>query len=156
RPKAQGCALADADVVRANATVTLNTGNMVAKYPEYHRVWEDGALNVVAIFGKYEKGATSDGDAGISAYNSFVAAVKRQLPGATTKPANVADNPGAANKEVDFTYQRGDGTVVTIVAMLTDELASEGTAFNTRYSELSAGADMILYNGHAGLGKNVA
>jgi hypothetical protein len=156
RPKASGCSLADADVVRANATLTVNTANMVAKYPEYHRVWEDGALNVVAIFGKYEKGATSDGDAGISAYNSFVAAVKRELPGATTKPANVSDNPGAANKEVSFKLSRADGTIVTIVAMLTDELASEGTAFNTRYSELTPGADLILYNGHAGLGKNVA
>jgi hypothetical protein len=129
---------------------------MVAKYPEYHRVWEDGALNVVAIFGKYEKGATSDGDAGISAYNSFIATVKRELPGAETKPANVADNPGAAVKEVDFRLTRSDGTIVTIVAMLTDELASEGTAFNARYAELSTGADLILYNGHAGLGANVA
>lgn len=156
RPKATGCTLADADVLRANATVTVNTANMVAKYPEYHRVWEDGALNVVAIFGKYEKGATSDGDAGISAYNSFVAAVKGELIGAETKPANVPDNPGAAIKEVTFKQTRADGTVVTVVAMLTDELASEGAAFDARYSELTPGADLILYNGHAGLGKNVA
>src|SRR5262249_27129197 len=66
------------------------------------------------------------------------------------------DNPGAANKEVDFKYTRADGTLVTIVALLTDELASEGPAFDARYAELTPGADLILYNGHAGLGKNVA
>jgi hypothetical protein len=156
RPKAPDCSFAEADVVRPTAAVKLDSGNMVAKYPEYHRVWEDGALNVVAIFGKYERGATSDDDAGIAAFNSFVAAIKRELPGAATTPATVSDNPGSANQDVTFQYTRGNGQLVTVVALLTDELASEGTAFNARYADVSAGADLILYNGHAGLGKNVA
>jgi len=156
RPKAPDCSFAEADVVRPVAAVTLNSGNMVAKYPEYHRVWEDGALNVVAIFGKYERGATSDYDAGISAYNTFITAIKRELPSAETTPAGVSDNPGAATKDITFKHTRSDGQMVTVVALLTDELASESAAFDARYAELSAGADLILYNGHAGLGKNVA
>ena len=43
--------------------VTLE--NTTGKYPEYDKVWEDGTLRVVAIFGKYEDGATTSSDAGI-------------------------------------------------------------------------------------------
>ena len=85
RPKRSGCTIAEADVVKLKATVTVSTENTTGRYPEYHKVWEDDVLEVVAIFGKYEDDATSNSDAGISAYNRFAAAMKSALSGASPR-----------------------------------------------------------------------
>jgi hypothetical protein len=145
RPNAVGCSLADADVVRANAKVSVSAQNTVAKYPEYQKVWEDGALNVVAVFGKYEDGATTDADAGIDAFHSFVKAAKAEWPSAL-----VVDQGN------DFTLEfSADGRRVQIVALLVDRVTTAPASFDARYAELTPGADVIVYNGHAGLGANV-
>src|SRR5688572_15630457 len=67
RPKASRCSLDAADVVRHPVTVKVGASNTTGFYPEYHKVWEDNVLNVVAVFGKYEDGATTSDDAGIAA-----------------------------------------------------------------------------------------
>ncbi|MGZ3416903.1 MAG: hypothetical protein ACXVEE_03505 [Polyangiales bacterium] len=146
RPNAYGCSLADADVVRANAKVTVSTQNTVAKYPEYHKVWEDGALTVLAVFGKYEESATTDSDAGIAAYHEFLAAMRTELPG-------VVETGGGA--DVTFESDLGGGKRAQVVALLVDKVTTAPASFDARYSELSPSADVIVYNGHAGLGANV-
>ena len=95
RPHLAGCTIAPADVVNLNTSVMPSAKNTSGKYPEYPRVWDDGILRIVAVFGKYDAGATSDFDAGISAYNAFVAALSEALPGATTSPP-LSGSPGAA------------------------------------------------------------
>jgi hypothetical protein len=155
RPKASGCALASADVTVSKATVTKSPLNKDDKYPEYHRVWEDGALDVVAVFGKYEKGATSNDDAGIAAYNAFVSAVRAALPSAATTPIDVADVPGAATPDVTIEAELDDGRSVRVVALLVDEVASAPASFDARFAEVTPGADLVIYDGHAGLGANV-
>ena len=57
----------DAFVEEGDVCLAISTSG---KYPEYDKVWQDKAFKVVAVFGKYDDGATS-GDAGISAYNRF-------------------------------------------------------------------------------------
>jgi hypothetical protein len=156
RPDASGCALAPADVVSRVASATKSSQNTTGKYPEYHRVWEDRMLRVVAVFGKYESGATSPADAGIAAYDEFAGAVRAQWPGAATTPASLPAHVGAAQPEVTFEAELGGGRSLVVTAMLVNELRSEGAAFDKRYAELTPGADLILYNGHAGLGANVA
>ena len=42
-------------------------------------MWEDGALTVVSIFGKFEDGATTASDAVIAAYDSFVQRLREEL-----------------------------------------------------------------------------
>jgi hypothetical protein len=155
RPHADGCSLAADDVVTMAAKVAKSTLNTDHKYPEYHKVWQDGALRVLALFAKYEVGATSPSDAGIDAYNRFIAAIGSQLPGAVTVPAQLPDGPGVAAPDVTFTAQVGGGEV-TVVAMLVDSVPAMSAAQNSRYAQLTPGADLILYNGHAGLGANVA
>lgn len=155
RPRFAGCALAAADVTTSPARVTVSAQNTVAKYPEYHKVWEDGALRVVAIFGKYEAGATSQFDAGIAAYNEFIAAMRRELPGATTTPADVPVDPGVAATDITFELPLGNGRTISVVTILVDKLATATAAFDKRYGELTPGADLIIYSGHAGLGANV-
>ncbi len=156
RPALAGCAIAAADASTPLAAASVHTLNTSNKYPEYHRVWEDRSLDVLAVFGKYEKGATSDGDAGISAFNAFVAAVRAELPGATLTPSSFTGNPGAANPDVVFQAQLPNGRSVSIAALLVDEVKTAPPSFDKRYAELTAGADVIIYNGHAGLGSNVA
>src|SRR5207302_3421594 len=104
-----GCAIDAADAASPAASARVSTLNSVARYPEYHRVWEDRSLDVLAVFGKFAKGATSDYDAGISAYNEFVAAVSSELGSAAVMTPALPGAPGAANPEVVFQLDLGDG-----------------------------------------------
>jgi len=156
RPNNSGCTFVATDIVKSTATVSVSPVNTTGKYPEYDKVWEDGALKVVAVFGKYEDGATKN-DAGIDAYNAFVTAVKNELRpfNMTTVPATVPANPGVANPDVSFSATLPDGKKVEVVALMVDNVRAGGPAFEARYEALSTRADLIVYNGHAGLGANV-
>lgn len=159
RPKTSGCTLDAGDVVRVTATVSPSPSQTTGKYPELNKVWEDGQLNVVAIFGKYEDGATTASDAGIDGYNDFVAAMKSELANRnlTTVPANVPTAPGVGAPDIEFNATLPDGKKIKVVALLTDNVNTglSQPAFRARYEALSTRADYIVYNGHAGLGTNV-
>jgi hypothetical protein len=154
RPK--GCTPDAADVVKFTATASKSLENTEGKYPEYDKVWEDGQLNMVAIFGKYEDGKTS-GDAGIDAYNRFLATMRTELSrySLTTAPATVPASPGVSAPDVTFNATLPDGKKVSVTALLVDNVRTADANFNTRYNALSTNADIISYNGHAGLGQNV-
>ncbi|MEZ4366657.1 MAG: PPC domain-containing protein [Kofleriaceae bacterium] len=160
RPRASRCVLADADVHRAQVALSPSPINTTGKFPEYDKVWEDGVLEVVAIFGKYEDGATS-GDAGITGYNTFVKSVKTELAGTTlvTVLATLPSSPGVGStpdvKRASAT--RADGKRVHVAMERTDNVTTRLSqpAFRERYERLSSRADLIIYNGHAGLGTNV-
>jgi len=157
RPNKGGCTLADDEIVKTTAKVTKSALNTAGKYPEYHKVWEDDRLEVVAIFGKYEDGAQS-GDAGISGFNSFLSTMRAKLGGMAefkTTPQDVPASPGTAVPDVTFEAKLPDGKVVKVTALLVDNVRTAGAAFDRRYEELSTTADLIAYNGHAGLGQNV-
>ena len=152
-----GCTLAPEDVVRFTATVATSVDNTTGKYPEYQKVWDDNELKVVAIFGKYEKTGTTSADAGISAYNAFVSTMRSTFASfnLTTEPTTILSGPGVSAPDTVFHATLPDGKKVTVNALLVDEVSSAGEAFYTRYESLSASADIIAYNGHAGLGQNV-
>jgi hypothetical protein len=154
RPAESGCRIDAEDVVKMTAKVTVSPENTSGKYPEYHKVWEDKALNVVAIFGKYEDGQTTSADAGIAAYNRFARELQKVFPTATVSPAFSGD-PGVQYPDVTFSAKLGDGRTVEVVALLVDNVRTAGPAFDARYEDLSGHADIIFYNGHAGLGQNV-
>ncbi|HVK83840.1 MAG TPA: PPC domain-containing protein [Kofleriaceae bacterium] len=159
RPNASGCTLADADLSKVTATVAPSPIQTTGKFPEYNKLWEDNTLNVVAIFGKYEDGATTSSDSGIAAYNQFISAMKSELGARnlTTVPASVPSSPGVSTPEIEFNATLPDGKKIHVVAMLTDNVRTglSETAFRSRYEQLSTRADYIVYNGHAGLGSNV-
>jgi hypothetical protein len=157
RPKRSGCSLAAADVVKFTATVALSSVNTTGKYPEYNKVWEDGVLKVVTIFGKNEDGATTASDPGVAAFNTYVKSVKTTLQpyALTTTPASVSDTPGIENPDVTLRATLATGKTVEVVALLVDNVRTAGAAFDARYEQLSTRADLIAYNGHAGLGQNV-
>ena len=123
----------------------------------YQKVWEENELRVVAIFGKYEKSGTTAADAGIDAFNTFAAQMRTTLGALqlTTEPATVPPAPGVNAPDITFHATLADGKKVTVNALLVDEISSAPESFYTRYESLSAKADIIAYNGHAGLGQNV-
>src|SRR5688572_1382461 len=52
RPRQAECALAPGDVATFSASVTPSVETSSGKFPEYHRIWEDKTLEVVAIFSR--------------------------------------------------------------------------------------------------------
>ncbi|HEX7700011.1 MAG TPA: PPC domain-containing protein [Kofleriaceae bacterium] len=158
RPNASGCTVAASDATKISATLSPSPTTTTGKFPEYTKIWEDNTLNVVAIFGKFEDGATS-GDAGIDGFNEFVGAMKTELGahGLTTIPATVPTNPGVAAPDIEMTATLADGKKIHVVALLTDNVDAglQQPAFRARYEALSTRADFIVYNGHAGLGSNI-
>ncbi len=160
RPHRYSCDMADEDVVRLPAAVELSPIGTTGKYPEYHKVWEDGSLQVVAVFGKYEKtGGASD--AGVKAYSNFVAAMRdlaKTWPGAEdvhTTPADLPSTVGTETPDVTFVIGLPGGRVLQVVALMVDDIKTAGSTFDERYETLTPTADLIVYNGHAGLGANV-
>ena len=156
RPDNTGCHLADGDVFPAVADVVVSEVNTTGRFPEYDRVWSDDQLRVVAVFGKYEDGATS-GDAGIDGYNAFLREIRRTLGGfeLSTVPTDVPTDPGVSVPDVELHATLADGRSVHVVALLVDNVRTAGATFDARYGELSSNADLIVYNGHAGLGANI-
>jgi len=150
------CTADAADVIEVEAAVSPSPIATTGKYPEYHKVWEDDALKVVAVFGKYEDGATS-GDAGISAYNRFVSSIESMLAphNLTTTPEQVPSAPGVDVPDVELRATLADGKAVEVVALLVDSVRSAPASFTKRYEQLSSHADLIAYNGHSGLGANI-
>jgi hypothetical protein len=157
RPHAPRCKLQEEDVVKLAAEVSVSPVNTTGKFPEYHKVWEDGVLRVVAVFGKYEDGATTSSDAGIAAYNAFLSRIGAKLSdnGVKTTPESVGSNPGVEVPEVVFEARLDEGRDVVVTAILVDNVRTAGADFTARYEALSRDADMIAYNGHAGLGANI-
>jgi len=155
RPGRSDCAPKDADVVKWTARVAVSKLNTTGKYPEYDKVWADKELDVVSVFGKFEDGATSD--VGIDGYNAYVSAVRTELSrfSLTTVPAQLPPTPGVANPDVTLSATLPDGRKVNVTALLVDNVSSAPQSFYTRYEALSTKADLISYNGHAGLGQNV-
>ncbi|MEJ7604411.1 MAG: hypothetical protein WKG01_41525, partial [Kofleriaceae bacterium] len=153
RPARSGCVIDPADVHTALATVSPSPIQTTGKFPEYHKVWEDGRLEVVAIFGKYKSGVTSNGDAGISAYNRFSTAIKTELAPhpVVSIPATVPTSPGVGVPDIEYTATLPDGKLVHVTALLTDDIRSAlmQPVFRARYEALTTRADYIAYNGHA-------
>jgi hypothetical protein len=131
RPQKRGCGIVADDVIKMTASVVRSTENTTGKYPEYQKVWEDDELNVVAIFGKYEKTGTTAADAGIDAFNTFAAQMQRTLGGLglVTEPATIPSQPGIAAADLTFRAQLADGKTVVVHSLLVDEISSAPEAF---------------------------
>lgn len=154
RPEQQGCTLGD-EVVRLRASVKKSAETSSGKYPEYDKIWSDDTLRVVAIFGKVEDGTTTESDRGIWSHNHFVTTMRAELPNAKVTPAATPERPGIQFPDVTIESTLPSGKKVVLTSFLVDNVREGGAAFERRYNELSGDADVIVYNGHAGLGQNV-
>lgn len=152
-PAASVCRLDPADVIRAQATVALHPQTTEGKYPEYDQIWADDALDMVAVFGII--GSNTPSDEGAVTREKLLNEVKGSLTDAErvdapAAPGVIADSTVTGTIVIDGRARR-----VSLTAFLVQEAASAGSAFERRYSEVSAKADYIVYEGHSGLGKNI-
>ena len=159
RPKQPGCALAANDVATFTATVTDSGQNTQGKSPEYHRLWSDNALEVVAIF-SHQFTTPTLGDEGVNAYYDFVWRVHEYLgdlqPNAALRSEPADLSPSGGSPKVRLSAQLRDGRTLAINVMLVGhQLADDGAGFDEWYDGLTPTADVVLYNGHAGLGSNI-
>jgi hypothetical protein len=151
-PIAAGCRVDDADVTRSSARVTKNKSVTTGKYPEYAKVWEDGALEVVAIFGYSDSGGASD--QGEQEYNEFVSRSKALFAGSVSTENATSDS---IHKDITIKATVKVGGVdreVSITSLLIGTLYTSGADFDARYDPLSEKADLVVYNGHSELSKN--
>lgn len=151
-PRARDCRVDPSDVIRVRATVARHVEPEGTKYPEYDRIWEDGRLDVVAMFGVIE--SNDPNDWGYTEAQRFVDWSTQQLDDADVVPHRAGGSIFA-----DTTI-RGKATVggrardVQVDVFVVGHIAQAGRDFDERYDPLSERADLILYNGHAQLGAN--
>lgn len=167
RPAAKNCRLVEADVVRATATIAPSAEASSGSYPEYDRIWSDGELNAVVMFGRDNANDNSYSDFGVSNYAQFVYKLRGQFALGTKMEAvrcvgrpsdscaGMPAAPGADFPDVTLEGKTSDGRLVRVTAMLINAPTNTTTAWDRRYADLSSRADVIVYNGHAALGANV-
>lgn len=156
RPQRAGCTLADEDVVELPAKIAPSVENSIGKYPEYHRIWEDNALDLVAIFGVEAQETAKD--AGTKAFDDFVREADSFLAGVQPAAAKRATTrtllDGRRRARLEATL--ADGRVVRVDTVLVGtKIADERASFDAWYDAASNAADLIVYNGHAAHGANV-
>jgi hypothetical protein len=160
RPRRPGCALAPDDVVATTATVTAAGTADEGKYPEYHRVWEDGELVVVAVFGRELADGSGGGgpsDEGAQAYRAFLDRARSYLAQQKAASATVAEeaDPGTSDPNVRLATTLPDGRKVRVdVISVGPSLRTDGS-LDPWYDARTPDADLVVYSGHAGLGDNV-
>jgi hypothetical protein len=155
RPQREGCVIDPIDAVTLRADVSRSSETSVGKFPEYHRIWADGALDVVAIFSREHPASSGEAvDEGIDGFRDFIAETDALLRARQPDEAKhaVESSPGRVRREATLP----DGRTIRIhVALVDVRLADEESWFDAWYGALTPNADMILYSGHAGLGENV-
>ncbi len=154
-PASLGCAPADEDVVRVTARVLPHPKRTQGKYPEYDRVWSDDRLDVTIVLGIIASNTPSD-----ESYRELEAtldAIGRTLQSPVRK-----DEPAVASGTVlKYSTLSGDITVkgrlrkVNVDAILVYEVAGAGSDFDALYEKSTRDADLVVYSGHSGLGKNI-
>ena len=160
RPLRSDCELKEEDVRRFEATISLSPVMTTGKYPEYHKVWEDDALHSLVIFGHAEESGPIESDVGFHGFRSYYTLLMNELRerGATeikTTPEDLGYTPTAEQSDITVEATLPDGKRVVAHILLVKNVSTAGHQFDRRYRELSQDADLIVYNGHAGLGANV-
>jgi hypothetical protein len=166
RPNLYPCALRDmrqdntqeTDAVFTNLSLSVSHKNTRGKFPEYGKIWEDGKLNAMLIFGKNKSDSTSLYDAGALSYKNTV----NQLLGTLGRPKesnlplysyNRLNNPlEHPHTRLVFEFSHGE---FEVNLYLIDGIQLASMDFQREYNELTKDADFISYNGHSGLGANI-
>lgn len=151
-PSADGCSIDDADVARASVAVGPHAKDS-EKYPEYDRIWGDGRLDVVAIFGIIRD--RDPNDWGFTEAHRFVGEAREPLD-----DARVVDNGAGSSILEDKTisgtvYTGGRPRDVKVDMLVVDSIEDAGADFDARFDALSEKADLVLYSGHARHGRNI-
>ena len=141
-------------VVRIPLQLAISGQNTTGKQPEYAKMWQDGRLVATAIFGKYEDGATSAGDAGIEAYSEMYNSLLQTYGTPVRNSLPRGQVPSAANDDIRLTFNTVAGPL-DVAIFLVDGIRSVGPEFDEKYNERTKISDFVSYSGHSGLGANI-
>ena len=159
RPHHYTCELDEDDIIKTEASVTTSPIMTTGKYPEYHKVWEDNTLEAVVVFGLADEDGEVEVDAGFSGFKSYHDRLIKSLQdrGITDLKVTPEVNflPDSNQRDITVEAVLASGRQIKSTALLVDNVRTAGARFDARYEELSRYADLIVYNGHAGLGANV-
>jgi MYXO-CTERM domain-containing protein len=150
RPQPAGCTLDAADIVTLPATMTPSVASPAGKYPEYDRIWEDGALDIVAVFSRSRSGVVAD-DEGAVAHAQFMGRMHDLLRGLDPASTNVTSAAGDTTLAATLSDQRK----ITVHTKLIGSDLGDEIGFDAWYDARTPRADVVLYSGHAGLGSNI-
>ncbi len=141
-------------LVRLPMQLSLSEENTEGKRPEYAQVWADGRLVVTTIYGKAEEGATSNYDAGISAFRETYEQLVAQFgrPVESNLPAGA--EPDAWHDSVKLVFATSHGPL-DIHLYLVEGIRSVDQEFERAYNQRTMVSDYISYSGHSGLGANI-
>lgn len=142
--------------VRFPISLRLSAINTEGKAPEYGKIWEDGELTATFVVGKYSSGATSTEDVGIQNYNAIYSGLFSTFGQPVAVSPAINGLPGAQYPEMHLTFNLSQNRRAVIHLLLVDELSSVGAEFKAKYSRLTEVSDLVIYNGHSGLGANIA
>jgi hypothetical protein len=152
-PKAEECQIDAADVHRVAARIAPHPQTTQGAYPEYDKIWSDDTLSMVAVFGIVTSNTPSDD--GATTRERLLSEVSGSLRGAQRTEA---PRTSGVLKESTVTGKidvGGRERTVSLTGILVQELAGAGAQFERHYEELTAKADVVVYYGHSGLGKNI-
>ena len=136
--------------------LAVSNKNTTGKSPEYGKIWEDGKLVATLIFGKAEEGATSEWDAGVSAYKKTVNTLINQYgkPATSTVKFGWTFENALKNPTINMTFNTNSG-LLDISLYLIEGIRSANSSFRNSYDERTLTSDFVSYSGHSGLGANI-
>ncbi|MEE2758019.1 MAG: hypothetical protein VYA30_15280 [Myxococcota bacterium] len=155
RPNRRRCELNNEDVIRAVATSVPSVLQTNGQYPEYDQVWKDGRLEVVAIFGRADENKPPSDDIGTRNFRVFISKIKEMIPNAIQIPESFEGELGVDVTEMMIEGQIDESRFVSVTILVVDNVRTADRQFRERYKSLTPTADLIIYNGHAGLGQNI-
>ena len=129
------------------------------KFPEYAKIHEDRRIAATMIFGTNHEGATSNGDAGIAAYNQTYQSLRKLygIPDYQNVKLRPKQVPGMQNPNVEMHWELGKGETLDVNLLMIDKygLIDPDPNFARRYSERTRISDYVSYSGHSGFGENI-
>lgn len=156
KPVTSGCAIDAGDMIDTVAAVSKSQNITTDRRPEYERFWDDGAFKVVIVHGTDASWGLDENDTGVRQYLEYLQRMQEAHPAATISKLETTSNIWDHWKlEAQIEGHNGQSGALVVNALLTGEVQSIGSDFDTRFAELSADADFIAYGGHSGLSKNI-
>jgi len=154
-PEAENCKLDGADVHRAQVTIRLHPKSTEGKFPEYDQVWADNALNVVAVFGLISGDSENDSDDGAREMENFLSTASEGLAQASRTKESSTSSIVRRETLTGTVALAGKTGNVSIKAFLVGSVFGTGSEFDDLFGAATENADLIVYSGHSGLGKNI-
>lgn len=133
-----------------------STFNTEGKFPEYQEIWKDNTLSILLVQSIAEKkNPDAQKDMGIINLRTLYQKWKNSFDHLIYTSLKQGELPGLDHPIVELIFQQKDGKKIEIKILLTGELSADSVQAFLFYNKNVANSDLIIYTGHAGLGKNI-